>query len=110
MNGLGGLATQTVNLLDFGDLYGERHNNWDMTFRKNFRFAGKRANFGVDVYNIFNTDAATAYESDYEVFRAANGAWVEDDPLTPEVETNTWGNITGIVAPRFFRLSMSLDF
>jgi hypothetical protein len=110
-SGFGGtLPTQTVNLLDFGDLYGERHNNWDMTFRKNFRFAGKRANFGVDVYNIFNTDAATAYESDYEVFRAANGAWVEDDPLTPAVETNTWGAITGIVNPRFMRVSMSLDF
>jgi hypothetical protein len=104
------LATQTVNLLDFGDLYGERYNNWDMTFRKNFRFAGKRANFGIDVYNIFNSDAATAYESDYEVFRAADGSWVEDNPLTPEVERNTWGTITQIVNPRFFRLSMSLDF
>jgi hypothetical protein len=104
------LATQNVNLLDTGDLFAERYNNWDMTFRKNFRFAGKRANFGVDVYNIFNSDAATAYESDYTAFRAADGSWVTDDPLTPAVEVNNWGNITGIVNPRFFRLSMSLDF
>ena len=104
------LPTQTVNLLDTADLYGERYNNWDLTLRKNFRFAGKRANFGVDVYNIFNSDAATAYESDYIAFRGADGSWVSDDPLTPAVEVNNWGNITQIVNPRFFRLSMSLDF
>ena len=58
-------ATQTVNLLDFGDLYGERTNNWDLTLRKNIRFAGKRLNFGVDIYNLFNSDAATAYNQTY---------------------------------------------
>jgi hypothetical protein len=110
VNGLGGVATQGVNLLDFGDQYGERHNNWDLTLRKNFRFAGKRANFGVDIYNLFNTDAANAYQNNYTAFRAADGSWVTDDPLTPAVEVNNWDAITGIVAPRFMRLSMSLDF
>ena len=57
--------TQTVNLLDFGDLYGERTNNWDLTLRKNIRFAGKRLNFGVDIYNLFNSDAATVYNQTY---------------------------------------------
>ena len=62
--------TQTVNLLDFGDLYGERTNNWDLTLRKNIRFAGKRLNFGVDIYNLFNSDAATAYNQTYTAFRS----------------------------------------
>ena len=67
----GAVATrrhQTVNLLDFGDLYGERTNNWDLTLRKNIRFAGKRLNFGVDIYNLFNSDAATAYNQTYTAF------------------------------------------
>ena len=51
-NGVVATTTQTVNLLDFGDLYGERTNNWDLTLRKNIRFAGKRLNFGVDIYNL----------------------------------------------------------
>jgi hypothetical protein len=104
-----GVATETVNLLDFGDLYGERWNNWDVTLRKNIRFAGKRFNFGVDVYNLFNSDTATGYENDFTAFYV-NGQWVTDDPLTPEVEVNEWGNITQIVNPRFMRLSLSFDF
>jgi hypothetical protein len=102
--------TQTINILDFGDQYGERYNNWDLTLRKNFRFAGKRANIGVDIYNLFNSDAATQYTSTYTAFRAADGSWVTDDPATPAVEVNSWDNITGIVNPRFMRLSLSLDF
>ena len=72
-NGAVAAATQTVNLLDFGDLYGERTNNWDLTLRKNIRFAGKRLNFGVDIYNLFNSDAATAYNQTYTAF-LSNGA------------------------------------
>jgi Carboxypeptidase regulatory-like domain len=109
-NGNVATATQTVNLLDFGDLYGERTNNWDVTLRKNIRFAGKRLNFGVDVYNVFNSDAATTYNQTYTAFLAPNGSWVSDDPATPAVETNTWGDITQLVNPRFMRLSLSLNF
>jgi hypothetical protein len=104
-----GVNTQSINLLDFGDLYGERYNNWDLTLRKNFRFAGKRANIGVDIYNLFNSDAATQYTSTYTAF-LVNGQWQTDDPATAAVEVNNWDNITGIVNPRFMRLSMSLDF
>jgi hypothetical protein len=110
-NGVVATPTQTVNLLDFGDLYGERTNNWDITLRKNIRFAGKRVNFGVDVYNVLNSDAATAYNQNYTAFYVpATGTWVSDDPATPQVETNTWGDITQLVNPRFMRLSMSVSF
>ena len=67
-NGAVATNTQQINLLDFGDLYGERTNNWDLTLRKNVRFAGKRLNFGVDIYNLFNSDAATAYNQNYTAF------------------------------------------
>jgi hypothetical protein len=108
-NPTGALNTQSVNLLDFGDMYGERLNNWDLTLRKNIRFANKRFNIGVDIYNLFNADTATGYEDDYTAF-LVNGQWVTDNPATPEVEVNEWGNITQIVNPRFMRLSLTFDF
>jgi len=81
-----------------------------VTMRKNIRFAGKRLSLGVDVYNIFNSDAATNYEMTYTATRLADGSWAADNPATPEVEVNNWGNITQLVTPRFMRLSMTLDF
>jgi hypothetical protein len=107
-----GVNTQTINILDFGDQYGERQNNWDLTLRKNFRFAGKRANFGVDIYNLFNSDAATGYNTTYTAsYNAATGAWTVNNADNPDTTTvEGWNNITGLVTPRFMRLSMSVDF
>ena len=85
-------------------------NNWDLTLRKNIRFAGKRLNFGVDIYNLFNSDAATGYNQTYTAILSLNGAWVTDNPATPAVEVNEWGNITQLVNPRFMRFTLSLDF
>jgi hypothetical protein len=110
-NGFVATNTQTINLLDFGDMYGERTNNWDLTLRKNVRFAGKRFNFGVDIYNLFNSDAATAYNGNYTATYNADGTWTvnnEDNPATTTVEG--WGNITQLVNPRFMRFTMSLNF
>ena len=109
-NGAVPTATQTVNLLDSADLFGERTNNWDLTLRKNIRFAGKRMNFGADIYNLLNSDAATAYNQTYVATRLADGTWVADDPATPAVEVNGWGNITQLVNPRFMRFTITVDF
>ena len=104
-------TTQTVNLLDSGDLYGERISLVDLTFAKNVRFRGKRANFGLDVYNLFNSDAASAYNQTYTATRLPNGTWQADDPATPNVvEVNNWGAITGLVNPRFARVRVTLTF
>ena len=104
-------ATQTVNLLDTGDVFGERVSLWDVNLQKNIRFAGKRVNFGVQIYNVFNSDAATGYTQTYTATQLPNGTWVEDDPATPNiVEVNNWGNITQIVNPRFARVSVAVHF
>ena len=103
-----------VNLLDFGDLYGEGLRLWDLNFSKNIRFARKRVNVGVNVYNLFNSDAATTYNSTYTAFRVtdANGntKWVEDNPATTNVEVNDWGRVTGVTSPRFLRFTVQFDF
>jgi hypothetical protein len=100
-----------VNLLDNGDVFGERISLVDLKFDKNIRFAGKRVNFGVQVANLFNSDAATVYNQTYTATRLPNGTWVDDDPATPNtVEVNNWGAITQIVEPRFARVSVTVHF
>jgi hypothetical protein len=95
--------------MDFGDLYGEGLRLWDLNLAKNIRFAGKRVNFGVQIYNVFNSDGATSYNETYTAFKV-NGVWQEDDPNTPDIERNDWGRVTGVTQPRFMRFSVSFDF
>jgi len=106
----GTTATQTVNLLDDGDLFGEGLRLWDLNFSKNIRFGGKRLNLGVNVFNLFNSDAALAYQSTYTAFLLPDGSWGTDNPATPEVEYNDWGRITQLTNPRFLRFTVQFDF
>jgi hypothetical protein len=90
------VANVTVNLVPPGTLYGARVNNLDMRIAKIVRFGGTRAQFGVDVYNLTNTDVVTAYNAGYIAPTATAGSnW-----LTP----------TGILPARYVRLNMQIDF
>src|SRR5439155_5256658 len=96
----GGLAngTTTVALLDNFDhrTYADnRRTQVDMRFAKIFRFSGRRADVGFDLYNLLNTNYGTAYENQYD-FVAANGG--------------TWNNPTTILAPRFVRFNVTFNF
>lgn len=99
-----------VNLLDGGDLYGERLRMWDLRLAKNLRFAGARLGVGVDVFNLFNSDAALRYNPNYTAFRLPDGSWVEDNPATTVVERNDWGRVLNITTPRHVKLSLQLNF
>jgi hypothetical protein len=92
-------TTYTVNLLNTGELYGEGYSIVDLKIGKNVRFAGKRANIGVDIYNLFNNDAIRAYENDLDQ---------ADNPATAVVEQ--FGQATELLSPRFVRLSIQFDF
>ena len=81
-------------------MFGERTTLWDLKLAKNIRFSNKRAVIGVDVYNLFNSDAIQTY----------NGTYTIDNPATPDVEVNNWLNPTGVVSPRFARLSVQFSF
>jgi hypothetical protein len=89
----------TVDLLNTGELYGEGYSIFDLKLSKNVRFANKRLNVGVDIYNLFNNDAIRAYENNFDAV---------DNPATPAVEK--WGQATELLSPRFVRLSIQLDF
>ena len=68
----------------------------DMRIAKLLRFSGVRAQFGVDVYNLLNTDVVTTYNEGYTAPTATSGSiW-----LTPNA----------ILPARYVRLNMQLDF
>lgn len=95
----GNTTTTTVNLLDNNELYGERVTLFDLKLAKNIRFGSKRVTVGVDIYNVFNSDAIQDY----------NDTWTLDNPATPENE-NLWGDPAGLVSPRFVRASVQFYF
>jgi hypothetical protein len=94
------LTTVSVPLLVNNEMFGERTTLWDFKVAKNIRFSNKRAVIGVDVYNLFNSDAIQTYQGTYTV----------DNPATPAVEANAWLDPTGVVSPRFARVSLQFSF
>jgi len=87
--------TTTINLLNPGQLYSvERTNLVDMRFAKIFRFAGRRADVGIDLYNLFNSNVTSAYQQTY--LASDNGA--------------TWLRPTAIVPPRLARFHVTFNF
>jgi hypothetical protein len=88
-------GTTTVNLLNPGLLYAlDRINLVDLRFAKILRFAGRRTDVGIDLYNLFNSNVTTSYQQTYE-YRTDGAAW-----LTP----------TAIAAPRLARFHVTLNF
>jgi hypothetical protein len=89
-----GLATQDVDLLLPGAVYGDRINVVDMRFAKILRLGKMKANVGLDVYNLFNANTATTYETVY-------------DPTTNGAK---WMTPTAVLLPRFMRVNVQVDF
>jgi hypothetical protein len=87
-----GVNSQTVNLTRPSELYGERVNAVDMRFAKILRFGGTRANIGIDLYNLFNSNVGTAYNQGF----GTDGA--------------TWLRPTSVLNPRFARFNVTFDF
>jgi hypothetical protein len=92
----GGLVngTTSVNLLLPGQLYGPRITQVDMRFAKVLRFGGRRADIGVDLYNVFNTSDAVGFVETYDY--KTNGA--------------TYLEPNQIVSPRFVRVNLRFEF
>ena len=93
-------GTTTIALLDNDHrLYsGQRRTQVDMRFAKVLRFRSTRADIGVDLANLLNTNYITAWDNTYQysIANSANGG--------------TWNNPTTILAPRFVRFNLTLGF
>jgi hypothetical protein len=92
-------TSYTANLLNPGELYGPGYTIFDLKLGKNIRFASKRLNVGVDIYNLFNKEQVLTYQDNFDTV---------DNPATPVVEQ--WGQATSLLSPRFVRLSIQFDF
>ena len=66
---------------------GDRVNSVDMRFAKILRFGGTRTNIGLDLYNMFNANAGTAFNQGF-----GDGA--------------TWLRPTAVLNPRFVRFNV----
>jgi hypothetical protein len=84
----------SVNLLIPGELYGPRITQVDMRFAKVLRLGGRRADIGVDLYNLFNTSNTVGFIETYDY--RTNGA--------------TYLQPNAIVPPRFVRFNVRVDF
>jgi hypothetical protein len=98
----GGLATgnTTIDILDtdhrlFAD---NRRTQIDMRFAKILRFGSRRLDIGVDLNNLLNTNYTTTYEDTYQFTTGNTG------------QGGTWDNPTAIIAPRFVRWNVTVDF
>jgi Carboxypeptidase regulatory-like domain len=84
----GGAANATINLIEPNTMFGDRINQLDMRIGKVLRIGRTRSVVGVDIYNVFNSNAVTLENFAYSV----------------------WRKPAQILAPRFARLSLQFDF
>jgi hypothetical protein len=89
----GGINTLAINLVEPGDVFGDRINQIDLRIGKLVRFAGRRAQFSVDIYNALNSSAIQP--NGYNQAFIPNGNW-----LVP----------TSILPARFAKLTAQIDF
>jgi hypothetical protein len=85
----------SFHIVQPGTLYGERLSQVDLRVSKIFRFAGKRANFIFDVYNLFNADTITGQDNTYTPVPGGQAIW-----QVPNL----------ILQARFIKVGMSFDF
>jgi hypothetical protein len=98
--GLTATGTQTINLIDNDHrlMSGQRRTQLDMRFAKVVHFGRTRADIGVDLVNMLNTNYATTWDNTYQ-YSVGN-----------TLQGGTWNNPTAILAPRFVRLNFTVGF
>jgi hypothetical protein len=85
----GGDANVSINLLNPGQMYGDRINQLDFRVAKVLRFGRTRANVGLDLFNALNAAPVLTYNNTY-------GA--------------TWLRPQSVLAARFVKISTQIDF
>ena len=87
----GNAPSITVNLIEPGTEWSDRVNAFDLRIAKILRFGRTRTNIGVDIYNMLNSSAVLTNNAAFN----PGGTW-----LVP----------TSVLAPRFAKISASVDF
>ena len=85
----GGRANVRINLLDPGQMYGDRVSQLDFRVAKIIRFGSTRATIGADIYNVMNSSVPLTYNATYGT---------------------TWLRPTAFMPARFFKLTGQFNF
>ena len=92
-------GTTNINLIDNSQkIWADRRTQVDMRFAKVLRFGHTRSDIGIDLFNLLNTNYATAY----------NGTYQYNLDNTPRAAG--WATPTSLYTPRFVRLNYTIDF
>ena len=97
----GGVATgnTAIALLDNDRrVWEDRRAQIDMRVAKIVRLGSTRADIGVDIANLFNTNYTTTFDNTYQYTAGNTG------------QGGTWNNPTAIYTPRFVRLNFTVSF
>jgi hypothetical protein len=84
----GNQANITVNLVEPGDMYGERLNQLDLRFGKVLRFGRARSTVSLDLYNALNSDTVLTLNNSFA----------------------TWQRPQTIIQSRFAKITAQVDF
>ncbi|HTM04315.1 MAG TPA: TonB-dependent receptor [Vicinamibacterales bacterium] len=98
--GAGATTNITVTDSDHKLYLGGRRTTLDMRFAKVLRFAGRRADIGIDLNNALNTNYATSY----------NGTIINGTDLSNVTRPGGFLTPTAIYNPRFVRFNFTLNF
>jgi hypothetical protein len=73
----GNVPNVSINLIEPGSLYGDRINQLDFRFAKNFRFGGQRAQLALDLYNALNANPIISYNNSF----TPGGPWLQPNAI-----------------------------
>jgi hypothetical protein len=73
----GNVPNVTINLIAPGSLYGDRINELDFRFAKNFKFGARRSMVAVDLYNALNANPVITYNNSF----TPGGPWLQPNAI-----------------------------
>jgi hypothetical protein len=73
----GNVPNVTYNLIAPGSLYGDRINELDLRFAKNFKFGGRRTMVSADLYNALNANPVITYNNSF----TPGGPWLQPNSI-----------------------------
>jgi hypothetical protein len=94
----GNAPNVTLDMARLGDVYPDRLNTVDMRVSKILRFGRTRANVGIDLYNLFNSNTGT-FQNATTGFNPNYGT-----------DGSTYLRPNAILNPRFVRFNATIDF
>ncbi len=95
----GGVRTLAVPIISPGTMFGDRRNQLDIRFSRNFRMSGaKKLQVNMDVFNITNSSAITAVNTTYN---PSTTTWLQPAGIA---------GASGIIVGRFIKFGAQFNF